>query len=708
MRIEPSHPDPSRNTAYARKVVDDPLQSTFPERTLKPGWHVVHVSDIRSFERCCRVLQKASIISVDTETYGEKGEPLNARLSLIQIGLPDPYDSSKGKTYLIDLKSLASAQAKSGVMKAEQVLEKLRPILESPQVLKIIQVQAFEKDQFRRYKIDLQNVYDTEKEARRLAPRLVSYTLAALAREFLGKIVNKDEQTSQWGLRPLSPSQIEYAALDPEITFKVAERLMLLSEQAKPAAISDHKGALRNIETLHRQYIEIMRPFAESYYLLEASKEKRKAAIKTLVLEAIDDGSEKFEFRSEQLGSVQLVLPRVFEPDLNKLRTALPGQCESIIEQSVAKKDLETALKSAGYERKAIDSYLKQLSTQNPPSISLAIELNYEQLYTRADNLSVGKARWKRIKTEGDLKAAEKFKVALADSLALSVVLEKPVQKGEEIRILVGVPAKNGKTGAVFELAGADKEQVQALSQILIKGEHKLIAYSDVDLKKHFPTASSFLAGLTVLESEATLFRPDLLIYNPEVLCSVFLGEKPLKSSAYLAEKAFEINKKFEQYQLLIEPSVNLEATLEEKLSAQLKGIIEDSSRQLTLLRPLNCLDQVVHKKLENTLSALTEHLDKASESSQKIERFECESGSAAILKRRENTVIDPDKVHKALPQIAPFVIKEVVTKAALEEILLELPPALREKIMEDVFVGISYKAPQIRIYPAFSSLYQA
>jgi hypothetical protein len=49
-----------------------------------------------------------------------------------------------------------------------------------------------------------------------------------------------------------------------------------------------------------------------------------------------------------------------------------------------------------------------------------------------------------------------------------------------------------------------------------------------------------------------------------------------------------------------------------------------------------------------------------------------------------------------------------VVTKAALEEILLELPPALREKIMEDVFVGISYKAPQIRIYPAFSSLYQA
>jgi hypothetical protein len=65
--------------------------------------------------------------------------------------------------------------------------------------------------------IDLQKVHAQENS--KAAGQVIS--LAALVRLELGVVMNKRQQCSNWDRRPLSESQLSYAALDAEILLRL-------------------------------------------------------------------------------------------------------------------------------------------------------------------------------------------------------------------------------------------------------------------------------------------------------------------------------------------------------------------------------------------------------------------------------------------------------------------------------------------------------
>ena len=75
---------------------------------------------------------------------------------------------------------------------------------------------------------DHRGVVDIQGAGKAVAPRLKDRGLAEFALEFLGKPLDKTEQCSNWSIRPLRESQLEYAALDAWVPVAIMERIKAL------------------------------------------------------------------------------------------------------------------------------------------------------------------------------------------------------------------------------------------------------------------------------------------------------------------------------------------------------------------------------------------------------------------------------------------------------------------------------------------------
>ena len=74
--------------------------------------------------------------------------------------------------------------------------------------------------------IEIKGVFDTLTVSRTLRGTNVlgGHGLAMVCERELGASLDKGEQTSDWARRPLSPQQLDYAALDAEILLPLHER----------------------------------------------------------------------------------------------------------------------------------------------------------------------------------------------------------------------------------------------------------------------------------------------------------------------------------------------------------------------------------------------------------------------------------------------------------------------------------------------------
>lgn len=188
------------------------------EEMRKPNWEVFWVDTQEELDFVLEECEKHDLISLDVETADWRKGNDHDYLALIQLGIP-----ALERTFLID----AIAFTNGDRNKEETAFVGLKRLLENTDIEFIIQYAPFEQRHFRRSGVELadSNVSDTRVMAKKLHPYFAKYGLQDLAREVLGVDITKGPQTSDWSVRPLTQAQIDYAALDPEITYLVYKKL---------------------------------------------------------------------------------------------------------------------------------------------------------------------------------------------------------------------------------------------------------------------------------------------------------------------------------------------------------------------------------------------------------------------------------------------------------------------------------------------------
>ena len=155
-------------------------------------------------------LHLATIVGLDTETYWDYATN-KSRVSLVQIA------PRTGEVLVLDLLTIDG--------------ELLRPLIESPEIVMTAHNARFDEGMLIGEGYRPAAFVDTLRLARS-ALRLPSYSLASVVAHLFGIEMDKSYQKSNWKRRPLTRSQLEYAAMDAHITLRVYDELQrILTER---------------------------------------------------------------------------------------------------------------------------------------------------------------------------------------------------------------------------------------------------------------------------------------------------------------------------------------------------------------------------------------------------------------------------------------------------------------------------------------------
>jgi len=138
-------------------------------------------------------------LDVETELY-------SPRLCLMQL-------ATETETFLIDPFAMND-------------LSVLRSVFETAEITKVIHNSSFERRVLGHVGFGLDGVYDTLTASRRLHGHQQEggHSLAVVCQRELGVTMSKALQCSNWAHRPLSASQLDYAALDAEVLLPLHDR----------------------------------------------------------------------------------------------------------------------------------------------------------------------------------------------------------------------------------------------------------------------------------------------------------------------------------------------------------------------------------------------------------------------------------------------------------------------------------------------------
>jgi ribonuclease D len=222
-----------------------------------------YLNSLPSIREAIAKFTQSPILWIDTEVADFKTK--KPRLSLIQI-LDNPEDMTGEDIYLLDV-----------LEQPELVDEFIELVMANSEIEKV----------FHNAKYDLkflggkksENVTCTLEMAKEIPFYILSvdnYQLKTLATELCNfPEVDKQQQTSDWGKRPLTEEQIDYAYLDCIYLAQIHQALLRLQDQVNP----DSK--LENIEYLSNRYLEIERQAKIITSECEHLQERLKKAMQT-------------------------------------------------------------------------------------------------------------------------------------------------------------------------------------------------------------------------------------------------------------------------------------------------------------------------------------------------------------------------------------------------------------------------------------------
>jgi ribonuclease D len=167
-------------------------------------------------------LWAASAVAVDTESNSLYA--YTERVCLIQFSVP-------GEDYLVDPLALDD-------------LSTLESVFADEEIIKVFHAAEYDVMALRRdYQFTFAGLFDTM-----IASRIVGwerYGLAALLEEHFGIETDKRMQRTNWGRRPLTEDQIEYARLDTCFLLQLRDKLLVeLEEQGR---IEEARGAFERV-----------------------------------------------------------------------------------------------------------------------------------------------------------------------------------------------------------------------------------------------------------------------------------------------------------------------------------------------------------------------------------------------------------------------------------------------------------------------------
>ncbi|MBR8836319.1 MAG: ribonuclease D [Stigonema ocellatum SAG 48.90 = DSM 106950] len=182
---------------------------------------------------------KSRTLWIDTEVAEYKSR--NPKLSLIQV-LDDPTDLSGDRIYLLDV-----------LEQPDIVTDFVDKIMVNPAIEKVFHNASYDLKLLGNKKA--KNITCTLEMAKKIPYHLLpspNYQLKTLATELCHfQNIDKKEQNSNWGQRPLTEEQIEYAYLDCIYLAQVHLRLIELTEQI------NLDPATENLTALTARYTQI-------------------------------------------------------------------------------------------------------------------------------------------------------------------------------------------------------------------------------------------------------------------------------------------------------------------------------------------------------------------------------------------------------------------------------------------------------------------
>jgi ribonuclease D len=242
---------------------------------------MLYLTEIDAIRDAIDRFSYSRILWLDTEVadYDTK----NPRLSLIQI-LADSTDLTGERVTIVDV-----------LDRPDLIDYFITKIMLADRIEKVFHNASYDC-KFLGGKTKVKNITCTLELAKKvpyyIAP-LPNYQLKTVA-EYLCHFppIDKSEQSGDWGKRPLTDSQLEYAKKDPVYTAQIHHRLLQLSHLITP------DPALENIPKLTNRYWEIYQKWQILDTEIAHLKERLKSAIIQQEASEINGFSVKYQNRT--------------------------------------------------------------------------------------------------------------------------------------------------------------------------------------------------------------------------------------------------------------------------------------------------------------------------------------------------------------------------------------------------------------------------
>lgn len=303
-------------------------------------------------ERVAASIANEPIISVDTETSG--WQVGNEQLCLIQIGAP-----SQNRVFLIDVIQAGPPVA-------------LASVLAAPSPLIIAHNASFEERQFARYDMKMKGIKDTLTMSRQLRPDLPNHTLRTCCKLLLGLDLSKQEQTSDWSLRPLSESQVAYARLDAEVAVSLYNYLAELEAKASQELDLPVEELVKEYGALLKHRYDISAGISHELAFLQA----REAKIKEVIRHKLIDGAPSYDGAYGKC-SIQKVKRTEVNPE--RVREVFPEFAAEVIQEFVDRKRFDAVAKERGLPKSSIESVLDTVGFNDRLQLSLKDEVGFSE-----------------------------------------------------------------------------------------------------------------------------------------------------------------------------------------------------------------------------------------------------------------------------------------------------------------------------------------